>query len=123
MKAVTPRENDGARRGIERTLTSAAPPGRYPQAARPAVEMWIIEFPQIAAGTCSEGLDTGSRAPYIPAVAEHGTQVGRSRVRRQYPQGKGHRKRWTKGRPARRIFLVQSRRPGVEGRQRFHGAT
>ena len=35
----------------------------YPQAAHPAVDMWIIEFPQIAALACCETLEAGLSRP------------------------------------------------------------
>ena len=44
--------------GAARPDSTALERGRgYPQAAQPAVDMWIIEFPQIAVSISSEDLE------------------------------------------------------------------
>src|SRR5579884_1459502 len=59
-------------------------PPTYPQDARSAVEMLIIQRSQIAAFSGSGPLAPCLERPYIPSCAEHGAGVGRSSTGRSY---------------------------------------
>jgi len=63
MKEVTPREIAGGRRWGTPGLYLGERGRGYPQAARVAVEMWKIEFPQIAASTCFATLEEALSSP------------------------------------------------------------
>src|SRR5437763_14293318 len=62
---TTPWAIEGGRRWDTSGPYRLAHPG-FPQAARSAVEMWKIEFPQIAASTCSRRLHDPCPAPRFP---------------------------------------------------------
>jgi len=63
MNEVTPREIAGGLRCGTPGLYLAGAGRGYPQAARVAVEMWKIEFPQIAASTCFATLEEALASP------------------------------------------------------------
>src|SRR2546426_3250364 len=67
MNELTPGAIEGGRRwGMGRTLTPGEGRKGYPQAARLAVEMWIIEFPQIADLAFLDLLHRPRRGPRFP---------------------------------------------------------
>src|SRR3954470_19947656 len=59
-------------------------PQTCPQVARKAVDMLIIEFPQIARKALVAPLASALAASYLLSCAERGAQVGRNRTGRQY---------------------------------------
>jgi hypothetical protein len=56
----------------------------YPQDAQMAVEMLIIQRPQIACFSCRRPLAACPERPYLPSCAEGGAGVGRSSTGRSY---------------------------------------
>jgi hypothetical protein len=64
----------------------AACPQRRPQTARMAVEMLIVELPQIAPKSPRRPLAPAVSASYVLSCAEHGARVDRSRSGRQYAE-------------------------------------
>ena len=57
MKDTTPWDIAGCRRCGTAGLYRVGAGWGYPQAAQPAVDMWIIEFPQIAVSISFEDLE------------------------------------------------------------------
>src|SRR5438045_9723303 len=68
---TTPWAIEGGRRWDTSGPYRLAHPG-FPQAARSAVEMWKIEFPQVAASTCSEAAVRHLSSPRVPTPPQHG---------------------------------------------------
>src|SRR5256886_14646593 len=77
----------------------------YPQDARSAVEMLIVQRSQIAAFSARVTLAACPKRPYIPPCAEHGAGVGRSNTGRLYEAAR-------KGRSGKSVGVVDETATG-----------